>query len=64
MYICTEDVFPSKRLYQLIGNFQKRLDADGYQQLKLGDNIFIEHLSERVGWVVVHCWDNGTELFC
>ncbi|XP_022108570.1 DNA repair protein XRCC3-like [Acanthaster planci] len=53
VYICTEDVFPSKRLHQLIENFQKRLSATKYHQLKLGDNIFIEHLSERDQ--LVHC---------
>ncbi|XP_038077515.1 DNA repair protein XRCC3-like [Patiria miniata] len=53
VYICTEDVFPSKRLHQLIQNFQKKLDATECRQLKLGDNIFIEHLSEIDQ--LVHC---------
>ncbi|XP_071789237.1 DNA repair protein XRCC3-like [Asterias amurensis] len=47
VYVCTEDVFPSKRLHQLIQTFQGRLDATESKHLRLGDNIFIEHVSER-----------------
>ncbi|XP_077990024.1 DNA repair protein XRCC3-like [Glandiceps talaboti] len=46
-YICTEDVFPNKRLYQMIQNFQQRLDPDVVRQLSLGDHIYIEHASDQ-----------------
>ncbi|XP_032228667.2 DNA repair protein XRCC3 isoform X1 [Nematostella vectensis] len=46
LYISTEDVFPSKRLHQLIPNFLQALPTQVAAQLKLGDNIFIEHASD------------------
>ncbi|XP_069063369.1 DNA repair protein XRCC3 isoform X1 [Pleurodeles waltl] len=49
VYICTEDVFPNKRLQQLIG-LQHKLRTDVplevIKQRKFGDNIFIEHAAD------------------
>ncbi|XP_069063373.1 DNA repair protein XRCC3 isoform X2 [Pleurodeles waltl] len=51
VYICTEDVFPNKRLQQLIG-LQHKLRTDVplevIKQRKFGDNIFIEHAADIV----------------
>ncbi|XP_038193854.1 DNA repair protein XRCC3 [Arvicola amphibius] len=49
IYICTEDVFPSKRLWQLIGQQQQlRTDVPGevVQKIKFGNHIFIEHAAD------------------
>ena len=48
VYICTEDVFPSNRLQQLISVFNKTLEPTLTKNLSLGDHIFVEHVSERV----------------
>lgn len=51
IYICTEDVFPSKRLQQLIAQQQRlRTDVPGdvVQKIKFGDRIFIEHAADVV----------------
>ncbi|XP_055995302.1 DNA repair protein XRCC3-like isoform X5 [Ostrea edulis] len=45
-YICTEDVFPSKRLGQMIGYFSQRTDI--HKKIAFGDNIFIEHVADLV----------------
>lgn len=42
-YICTEDAFPSKRLYQMSQKFLRR-----YGQHSFLDKIFIEHITESV----------------
>ncbi|KFP19423.1 DNA repair protein XRCC3 isoform X1 [Egretta garzetta] len=49
VYICTEDVFPSKRLQQLIDQQCKlRADvpADIIQKIKFGNSIFVEHAAD------------------
>ncbi|XP_028921669.1 DNA repair protein XRCC3 [Ornithorhynchus anatinus] len=49
VYICTEDVFPNKRLQQLIAQQQKlRTDIPGevIERMKFGNNIFIEHAAD------------------
>ncbi|CAO2587490.1 DNA repair protein XRCC3 [Lemmus lemmus] len=49
IYICTEDVFPSKRLWQLIEQQQQlRTDVPGevVQKIKFGNHIFIEHAAD------------------
>ena len=48
VYICTEDVFPSKRLHQLITVFNMKLGPVMADKLSLGDHIFVEHVSEKV----------------
>ncbi|KAM6073551.1 DNA repair protein XRCC3 isoform 2-T3 [Chlamydotis macqueenii] len=49
VYICTEDVFPSKRLQQLIDQ-QPKLRADVpaeiIQKIKFGNSIFVEHAAD------------------
>ncbi|NXI58433.1 XRCC3 protein, partial [Chloroceryle aenea] len=49
VYICTEDVFPSKRLQQLIDH-QHELRADVpveiIQKIKFGNSIFVEHAAD------------------
>ncbi|XP_059814531.1 DNA repair protein XRCC3 isoform X3 [Hypanus sabinus] len=51
VYICTEDTFPNKRLQQLIA-FQPVLradvPADVVNNIKFGNNIFIEHVADVV----------------
>ncbi|XP_013363298.1 PREDICTED: DNA repair protein XRCC3 isoform X2 [Chinchilla lanigera] len=49
IYICTEDVFPSKRLRQLIAQQPRlRTDVPGevVQSIRFGDRIFIEHVAD------------------
>lgn len=49
VYICTEDIFPNKRLQQLI-SLQNKLrtcvPVEVIKQIKFGDNIFIEHAAD------------------
>uniref|UniRef100_A0A8C3B8D0 DNA repair protein XRCC3 n=1 Tax=Cairina moschata TaxID=8855 RepID=A0A8C3B8D0_CAIMO len=49
VYVCTEDVFPSKRLQQLIDQ-QHKLRADVppevIQKIRFGNNIFVEHAAD------------------
>lgn len=51
VYICTEDVFPNKRLQQLIEQ-QPRLRGDVprdvVQKIKFGNGIFVEHAADLV----------------
>ncbi|GFO17153.1 DNA repair protein xrcc3 [Plakobranchus ocellatus] len=44
VYICTEDVFPSRRLQQLIRFYNSKRRSH-----KFGDNIFIEHVADFEG---------------
>ncbi|KAM9291815.1 DNA repair protein XRCC3 isoform 3-T5 [Morus bassanus] len=49
VYICTEDVFPSKRLQQLTDQQHKlRADvpAEIIQRIKFGNSIFVEHAAD------------------
>ncbi|XP_074852536.1 DNA repair protein XRCC3 [Carettochelys insculpta] len=49
VYICTEDVFPNKRLQQLIdqqNKFRADVPCDVIQKIKFGNNIFIEHAAD------------------
>ncbi|NXI36969.1 XRCC3 protein, partial [Galbula dea] len=49
VYICTEDVFPSKRLQQLIAQQQQlRAEVPGeiIQKIKFGNSIFVEHAAD------------------
>ncbi|XP_007473566.1 DNA repair protein XRCC3 isoform X4 [Monodelphis domestica] len=49
IYICTEDVFPDKRLQQLIAlQHQLRTDVpqDVIKKIKFGNSIFIEHAAD------------------
>ncbi|XP_074147181.1 DNA repair protein XRCC3-like isoform X5 [Sminthopsis crassicaudata] len=51
MYICTEDVFPDKRLQQLIAlQHQLRTDVPGeiIKKIKFGNSIFIEHAADII----------------
>ena len=47
-YICTEDVFPNKRLHQIIQYFSRKMDKMLSNKIQYGDNIFIEHVSDVV----------------
>ncbi|XP_077863543.1 DNA repair protein XRCC3-like [Saccoglossus kowalevskii] len=47
VYICTEDVFPSKRLHQMIKYFNRKLGPELEMQLAVGDHIFVEHASDQ-----------------
>ncbi|XP_037909463.1 DNA repair protein XRCC3 isoform X2 [Hermetia illucens] len=42
VYICTEDIFPSRRLYQLIDKFQQQFDSS----ISYAENVFVEHIIE------------------
>ncbi|WAR29211.1 XRCC3-like protein [Mya arenaria] len=53
LYICTEDAFPSKRLYQMIENFTSRHGKKLCTHGNLGDKIFIEHVPDFDG--LMHC---------
>ncbi|KAJ8045800.1 DNA repair protein XRCC3 [Holothuria leucospilota] len=47
VYVCTEDVFPSRRLQQLIATFHIRHQIDKAKQCALGEKIFVEHVAEK-----------------
>ncbi|XP_071834707.1 DNA repair protein XRCC3-like isoform X1 [Apostichopus japonicus] len=47
VYVCTEDVFPSKRLQQLIKSFPAQHKLERTKQLALGENIYVEHVAEK-----------------
>ncbi|XP_071511762.1 DNA repair protein XRCC3-like [Diadema antillarum] len=47
VYVCTEDVFPSKRLQQLISAFNRKMEPALASQLALGDHIYVEHVAEK-----------------
>lgn len=52
-FICTEDTFPSKRLFQLAKVFEKRFPD---QKINYMGNIYIEHVLEAVSnnlWIVI-----------
>ncbi|KAH1171485.1 hypothetical protein KIL84_007103 [Mauremys mutica] len=49
VYICTEDVFPNKRLQQLIDQqhtFRADVPLDVVQKIKFGNSVFIEHAAD------------------
>ncbi|XP_072346150.1 DNA repair protein XRCC3 isoform X1 [Scyliorhinus torazame] len=49
VYICTEDTFPNKRLQQLIAlqtMLRADVPADIVNDIKFGNNIFIEHVAD------------------
>ncbi|XP_037756964.1 DNA repair protein XRCC3 isoform X3 [Chelonia mydas] len=51
VYICTEDVFPNKRLQQLIDQqhkFRADVPLDVIQKIKFGNSVFIEHAADLV----------------
>lgn len=51
VYICTEDAFPSKRLWQLIDQQpQLRTDvpAEVTQKIRFSNHIFVEHAADAV----------------
>ena len=48
VYICTEDVFPNKRLVQMVDLLKKRCHIPSVSDIKFTDNIFIEHAAELV----------------
>lgn len=45
-YICTEDVFPSKRLHQIMQHFTRKTSGKLSNPVNFGDQIFIEHASD------------------
>nr|CAD7424350.1 unnamed protein product [Timema monikensis] len=45
VYINTEDVFPSRRLHQLIQKFPSRVRSED-TSIQFGNNIFIEHIAD------------------
>ncbi|XP_007473567.1 DNA repair protein XRCC3 isoform X5 [Monodelphis domestica] len=65
IYICTEDVFPDKRLQQLIAlQHQLRTDVpqDVIKKIKFGNSIFIEHAADIVTDTVDERGLAGTNL--
>ncbi|XP_048711352.1 DNA repair protein XRCC3 isoform X3 [Caretta caretta] len=49
VYICTEDIFPNKRLQQLIDQqhkFRADVPLDVIQKIKFGNSVFIEHAAD------------------
>ncbi|XP_026464891.1 DNA repair protein XRCC3-like [Ctenocephalides felis] len=61
VYICTEDVFPSKRLQQLFQtfpvSFAKRYRLKTSFTTQFADNIYIEHASDAESLVKIICND-------
>ncbi|XP_063217932.1 DNA repair protein XRCC3-like isoform X1 [Bacillus rossius redtenbacheri] len=49
VYICTEDVFPSRRLQQLIKAFPTRMQNSKDININFEENIFIEHIADVAG---------------
>ncbi|XP_038262228.1 DNA repair protein XRCC3 isoform X4 [Dermochelys coriacea] len=66
VYICTEDVFPNKRLQQLIEQQHKfRVDVppDIIQKIKFGNSVFIEHAADLSRQqLALLCWET-TDTF-
>lgn len=60
LYICTEDAFPSKRLYQMIQNFTSRHGKKICNHGNLGDKIYIEHVSDFEG--LMECLGKKADL--
>ncbi|KAH3851375.1 DNA repair protein XRCC3-like [Dreissena polymorpha] len=60
LYICTEDAFPSKRLYQMIKNFTASHGNKLCNQGNLGDKIFIEHVADFEG--LMSCLSNKAPI--
>ena len=52
-YICSEDVFPNKRLHQMIQHFTARTAAPTTPSVQCGDKIFIEHVADIVSILAV-----------
>ena len=48
LYICTEDVFPNKRLMQMLHFFKQKHASIGIDCSRFSDNIFIEHAADLV----------------
>lgn len=51
VYICTEDVFPNKRLQQLIEQLpilRSDVPSEVMQKIKFGNRIFVEHAADLV----------------
>lgn len=48
VFICTEDVFPNKRLMQMVDLLKKRIKGSFAEQHSFSDNIFIEHAADMV----------------
>lgn len=63
VYICTEDAFPSKRLWQLIAQ-QPRLRTDAPEELiekiRFSNHIFIEHAADVVSAACAHRWPSDS----
>ena len=47
LYICTEDVFPNRRLVQMV-EMLKLTGGPELRKIEFMDNIFIEHAGEVV----------------
>ncbi|KAL4238913.1 DNA repair protein xrcc3 [Mactra antiquata] len=60
LYICTEDAFPSNRLYQMIKNFTSRHGNRICHHGNLGDKIFIEHVADFEG--LTECLEKKADL--
>ena len=50
IYICTESVFPSRRLQELI----QKLEITKKYGIN-GDSVFVEHISTIV--IIIHCFN-------
>ena len=53
--MCTEDVFPNKRLMQMVHLLQKRISNSVSSVPALTDQIFIEHAAELVRQSLLIC---------
>ncbi|XP_020826793.1 DNA repair protein XRCC3 isoform X3 [Phascolarctos cinereus] len=65
IYICTEDVFPDKRLQQLIAlQHELRTDVPGeiIKKIKFGNSIFIEHAADIITYTVDERGLAGTNM--
>ncbi len=49
LYVCTEGVFPNKRLMQMVSIFSRKYsEVPDVQRKSFTDNIFIEHAADLV----------------
>lgn len=51
VFICTESVFPSKRLNEMIGWFRARYKNENFNK-NFDNNIFIQHISDSVSGIL------------
>lgn len=61
VFICTEDAFPAKRLHQMASAFSQRFGSIA-ETVDFLNNIYIEHISDAVGWSNQRVYSTGWKV--